>query len=400
MIRFEKKEETFVRWVRILLRSLPMTFYLIVLPYLLVYRVFPYANNGDILTYTVLYLVGIIVLQILGSVRAYYSWKTRDVKPPKAPPMYYTEEQKKSWWCCSGTSQEIPPQKKTSIPTSPNAFNFYAPAHLMELSSLALEFIQMATFPMQNNPYDNNVPTAMPTPAPSFTQPNQATVDKFWGTRIFEAVYIHLPSNLNFTLVAMWGAVALVCLLILIFSLQFLSELRIYGYLMKDLDKKDKAKDSFFYSFTGAIVYGHGKPNNITDNMRMVVAVLSDGLFLIISLQLLNVFACDYSYEDGISTLRADSTVTCWEGNHAILAVCAFISYAFYVPLSIMITPMLLEAPQKDENSTENGPCEITYLKLYLMTINVVKGIMLLVTAPRATRTIWGHQGPRGQYLG
>jgi hypothetical protein len=66
----------------------------------------------------------------------------------------------------------------------------------------------------------------------------------------------------------------------------------------------------------------------------------------------------------------------CWEGGHALLATAALIAYAFYVPLSIMITPMLLEAPRKDEGSAGGT---VTYLKLYLMSINVIKSVMLLV---------------------
>jgi hypothetical protein len=62
------------------------------------------------------------------------------------------------------------------------------------------------------------------------------------------------------------------------------------------------------------------------------------------------------------------------------LATTALTCYGFYVPLSIMITPMLLEAPKQN---TGNGDTlvdpGVSYLKLYLMTINVVKSVMLLV---------------------
>lgn len=58
-----------------------------------------------------------------------------------------------------------------------------------------------------------------------------------------------------------------------------------------------------------------------------------------------------------------------------MLATASLVSYAFYVPLSIMITPMLLEAPRQED---ETGG-HVTYLKLYLMSINVTKSIMLLV---------------------
>ena len=106
----------------------------------------------------------------------------------------------------------------------------------------------------------------------------------------------------------MWGSIGLVGLLLLLFTAQFLSELRTYGQLMKRIEDKDKAKDSFFFSFTGAIVYGHGSPNNISDRMRLLVGLLSDGLFLVISVQLLQVFACDYSDVDR-PTLRVDDTM-------------------------------------------------------------------------------------------
>ena len=57
-----------------------------------------------------------------------------------------------------------------------------------------------------------------------------------------------------------------------------------------------------------------------------------------------------------------------------MLATASLTSYAFYLPLSIMITPMLLESPTGETN---NG--NVTYLKLYLMSINVIKSLMLLV---------------------
>lgn len=123
-------------------------------------------------------------------------------------------------------------------------------------------------------------------------------------------MYVILPSDSDFQIIVLWGSVSLVGVLILLFSVQFLSELTNYGILMRDVADKDKAKDSFFYSFTGAIVYGHGKPNNISDRMRLVVGLLSDGLFLLISGKLLQVLSCNY--EDGDKpTLRVDDTMVC-----------------------------------------------------------------------------------------
>lgn len=133
-----------------------------------------------------------------------------------------------------------------------------------------------------------------------------------------------------------------------------------------------------------SLTSGHGKPNNISDKMRLVVSILSDALFLIISLQLLQVLACDFDDNSSTYSLRADDSITCWEGQHKILAMLSLICYAFYVPLSIMITPMLLEAPRKasEDGSDSAGGAGggVKYLKLYLMSINVIKSVMLLVT--------------------
>jgi len=56
-------------------------------------------------------------------------------------------------------------------------------------------------------------------------------------------------------------------------------------------------------------------------------------------------------------------------------------AYAFYVPLSIMITPMLLEGPTSEDQLNSDKPKDegVSFLKLYLMTINVVKSVMLVV---------------------
>jgi hypothetical protein len=369
------------------MRSLPLTFYILALPYLLVYRVFPTSSGDAITTYIVLYLIGIIILQILGSIRAYYSWKVRDYKIPSPPALYVEEKIEhtdiKSRWCsCFHIVQKVENKKKKApIPTPPNTFDISVPSNIIEIASLTLEFFQMAVFPLQNDPFVNssqNEPTSQPTFAPSGI--SESSTDSnyvFWGQKLYEYLYIDISyESSDITYASMWGAVALVGLLLVIFATQFLFELRLYGALMKNIQDKDRAKDSFFYSFTGAVVYGHGTPNNITDRMRLVISVLSDALFLVISLQLLQVFACEY--EDSSSpTLLADSTIICWDKSHNILAVCSLISYAFYVPLSIMITPMLLEAPRKEDEDSSGG---VTYLKLYLMTINVIKSVMLLVT--------------------
>ncbi len=73
-VRDEKVEESFVRWVRIILRSLPMTFYITIVPWLLVYYSFPHSSKNRVVGGLVGFVCGVIVLQIFGTVRSYYSW--------------------------------------------------------------------------------------------------------------------------------------------------------------------------------------------------------------------------------------------------------------------------------------------------------------------------------------
>ena len=100
--------------------------------------------------------------------------------------------------------------------------------------------------------------------------------------------------------------------------------------------------------------------------------------------------SCDYSVEPW-PVLYADPTIACWRGGHAVLGALCLIAFAYYVPLSIMIgvrraggvlraggaltrarscvpvaAPMLMEPDPKDAK-------DVTYVKLYLMVVNIIK---------------------------
>ena len=410
----ENKKESGLRWLRMVLRSLPMSLYLLVLPYLMVYNIFPSCNNDQITYWVICYLVGVIILQILGSVRVYYSWKGRD-NTTNPPDMYYVEDvdedtSSHSWWnkCLPSKKEEVESlhkaddmsgeqspgsvKKKTAAPIPPNTFKLSS-ENILALKNLILEYCQMSTFALQSNPLEeDSAETGSDSPGVGFPSaaPTVEPTSDFWGTKMFDKVFVNFFPDSDLTLTFMWVCVALVCLLVIVFANQFLLELRQYGNVLQKKENSTKeaneeatkkARESFFFSFTGAIVYGHGKPNNLSKGMRLVVTLLSDTLFMVISMQLLTALACDTVPDSGNtrSTLRSKESVECWEGEHAILSTCAMMAFAFYVPLSIMITPMLLEAPRTD---SKNEPKEegVVYLKVYLMTINVVKCVMLLVT--------------------
>ncbi len=382
-VRDEKVEESFVRWVRIILRSLPMTFYITVVPWLLVYFSFPHSNKHLVVGGLVGFISGVIVLQIFGTVRSYYSWveKKDEVGIKTVPPLF--DEVDETFIGIFRRKDADGNVKRKQVPRAypyiPNKFAFTSPSNLMTLASLALEFFQMATFPLQNNPYDTGS-VVVDDDASSVNTDTSASTD-WWGAKIYDVVYINwVISNLQY--ISMWVTIALVFLLLLVFTHQFVYELYKYGLLLRDRKDKDVAKDQFFFSFTGSVVYGHGNPNNISDTKKTLISGLTDGLFLVISMRLLDIISCDYT-DPSAPTLYTDPSIVCWSSpRHGPLAALALNCYAFYIPLSIMIAPMLLEA-----GGSAGG---VGYSKIYLMFVNVVKSVMLLVGAlgPKTVQTV------------
>ena len=174
-------------------------------------------------------------------------------------------------------------QVPQAYPYIPNKFAFTSLNNLMTIASLGLEFFQMATFPLQNNPYDNSSVSDDASSSASADATTDSSTD-WWGAKIYDVVYINwVVADLQY--ISMWFTIALVFALLLVFTHQFVYELYKYGLLLRDRKDKDIAKDQFFFSFTGSVVYGHGSPNNISDTKKLLIAGLSDGLFLVISMR-------------------------------------------------------------------------------------------------------------------
>ena len=119
-----------------------------------------------------------------------------------------------------------------------------------------------------------------------------------------------------------------------------------------------------------------------------------------------------------VPVLYADPTIVCWQGSHKLLGAMSLVAYGFYVPLSIMIAPMLMEAAPV--RTTPFRPCpssgtnrpipvcraelrvrgqlcvsdimrqgeakaDVTYVKLYLMIQTIVKAS----THSKSSSTLW-----------
>ena len=97
------------------------------------------------------------------------------------------------------------------------------------------------------------------------------------------------------------------------------------------------AGEYFFHSFTGSVVYGHGTPRNISKVLRLVVMILSDALFMVVVVHLLQMLVCDYPSGGGEAFVVAAPKYACWKGDHAAMSIVALVAYSVYAPLSIML---------------------------------------------------------------
>ncbi|ETO28106.1 hypothetical protein RFI_09026 [Reticulomyxa filosa] len=164
--------------------------------------------------------------------------------------------------------------------------------------------------------------------------------------------------------------------MLLIFMLLFLWEVKTYG-IYKYIDRDDeKARNHYFYSFVGTIIYGHGQFKSSNNKVSMIMRLLCDTLFLVICDKLVMILCCT-----GDGKWRVDSKVTCWEGEHLKIGSIALIALAYYIPFCIMVAPMFVEF-----STPLSGSCKdyfsltstVEFIKPYLSFITLSKSFMLV----------------------
>lgn len=177
-----------------------------------------------------------------------------------------------------------------------------------------------------------------------------------------------------------WLAISLACVTLITIAMLLCWELSQYGFLLRFGWKKDAAS-MFFNTLTGSIVYAHGKPKQVPQNIKRIVLLLADAAFLSITFQLLQSLACEWDEGKQKSLLQIDKSVECWTGNHAVMASIALICLSYYIPLSVMLAPVLVATQQekraeklKGSNSLSNP---VTFTRPYLMIISTTKIILL-----------------------
>jgi len=176
--------------------------------------------------------------------------------------------------------------------------------------------------------------------------------------------------------------------------LQLLRELLAYGRAPRG---SKEANEIFFHSFIGSIVYGHGEVRHVSSLVSNLVALLADTLFLVVCGKLLAVLTCHAADPSrGLpARLLLDERVVCWQGAHQWQSCVALIAFAYYLPLSSMIGPMLVEADDgSDEVSAPDGESLTVARKVGKKDIGFVQPFLsLLVVSKCALLVVSGFFG-------
>lgn len=168
--------------------------------------------------------------------------------------------------------------------------------------------------------------------------------------------------------ISVYSAIICVLLLISLFCLQLLRELRRFG-LLKRQGESSEANLSFFHSFIGAIIYGHGVLRGVSPLVSVAAAFLSDTLFLVIANKLLSPLSCP--------ALVVENNLKCWQGEHALMSTLSLIALSFYVPLSAMVGPLLAQAEVEASRNSES--VQVKYVQPLLSVVSISKFLLLLV---------------------
>eukprot|EP00004_Rigifila_ramosa_P010337 TRINITY_DN2216_c0_g1_i7.p1 TRINITY_DN2216_c0_g1~~TRINITY_DN2216_c0_g1_i7.p1 ORF type:complete len:1103 (+),score=311.12 TRINITY_DN2216_c0_g1_i7:77-3385(+) len=331
VIATESAARKSLRWLGLLSRSLPMTFILAGWPVLIFYHFVPVYGKGekgeavgDALV--ALHVAFVILVQILGTMRVSRAVDARaELAKEKAAEQTAVRDEK------LGT------------------FRTNKVGNWIALTSIAVESIQMIVFPMLKSKQELDAESAKS----SETEPKDDSLLAYLRTDVFPSFLLRLgPEDVQsgFT----WVAIGAVMILIVIFSLQFSFEL--YTYQNKKIANAGHS-EFYFSSFLGAIVYGHGKLGYVKNKVCSVVELLSDTLFLVICNKLILGASCT-------------SSGTCFESEtQRLQQVLSLVTFSFYVPLSVMVSPLFLDA---------NSEKDVRFQKTYLMAVNTAKCAMLL----------------------
>eukprot|EP00927_Polykrikos_kofoidii_P024442 TRINITY_DN22225_c0_g1_i1.p1 TRINITY_DN22225_c0_g1~~TRINITY_DN22225_c0_g1_i1.p1 ORF type:complete len:930 (-),score=77.59 TRINITY_DN22225_c0_g1_i1:42-2831(-) len=182
---------------------------------------------------------------------------------------------------------------------------------------------------------------------------------------VFPIVFIRITTP---AMVLFWLALGAVGGAILLVSGRLMYEIRRYEELQHTSGRRE-ADAFFFHSFVGSLLYGHGQPERLPGALCGGISLICDLLFFALVDNVCSVMVCFRSSEVYIT----GTSVECWSASHRRMCTIAMVAFGYFVPLSILVAPVLAEA---NKNSKR-----VTFVKPYLMCINLSKvaAVILMV---------------------
>jgi len=347
VLQAETKARKFLRVLNVLFRSVPMTFILGCWPIVVVASLIPTLatdshpdRTGSVVLWTIgSHLCIVLLLQLLGTIR-------------------------------NGKSLQVREEAKI-VEYQDKPFRWKNLGNWIAVITLTVDFVQMCVWPLQRlQPEDGAPPRKFIEMSEDDGSNSSGAFLDFIVQDLIPALFLRLSSHLyEITFFIGFGCV---CLLLLVFTFQFMSDILQFT-AFKQQGKQQEANDFFFNSFSGAMVYGHGLLKNVSTKITGIVSFLSDAMFMTVCSQLLSMLSCSYSpdfsdYETG--ALIANPQVQCWTGDHRVKAVLALIAFSYYVPLCVMVAPMLM--------TTDPEKKDVRFVETYLMTLTLTKCVLLV----------------------
>lgn len=353
----ESKAKKSLRVFSLLIRAIPMLFLIVVYPLIAVFFIAFYSPENA------KYAIGVqlsllAVLQCLGTVRGFKSWieanKEKEMKQGSARLCQISKEDHISslpLWVKYDLANKNNGRKEEQEASVIEDVASILPAETLSLSSpsnwliclsILLEAVQLGLFSLE------------------FGASSSANA-------VYSVVFIKVESFVPVEIAqavsssALYVAWACVVALVSLFCIQFLTELRGFGRLKRS-GEQDIANKYFFHSFVGAIIYGHGQLKGVASWVAISASILSDGLFLIVAQYLIEILVCKGR--------------ECWQGDHLWKAAVSLVALSFYVPLCVMIGPLLAEA-----TTGESAPRAVCMTQPFLSLVAVMKFILLLTAS-------------------
>ena len=190
-------------------------------------------------------------------------------------------------------------------------------------------------------------------------------------------IYLDIITNFD-ALRGVYFDLIIIGIILLLWSFEFMDELKTYAKLRWIDQEKQKAKESYYHSFIGTVINGHNSlkyPNMIACK---IMFILCDVFFLI----MIEKLVLNLSYHIN------------WNKEQRIYATISCLIISYYVPFSVLISPLYSEQSNKfqDGNNNNNKSMnkksinksfwsfenKIYHLKPYLSAILITKFAMII----------------------